>query len=290
MSQNNPRLGILLMIIAMIIFAAQDGISRYLADKYNVLMVVMIRYWFFAAFVIFWARAQKGSIRAVAKTKQPILQFSRGLILIIEINVMIMGFVYLGLVEGLAIFMAYPLIVAALSGPILGEAVGWRRWAAIFVGFLGMLIILKPGVSAFSVYALFPMCSAMLFALYSLLTRFAARKDDAVTSFFWTGVVGAFAITLVGVWQWEKMENFDYYWMLLLSIFGVLGHFMLIKCYELAEASTLQPFAYFHLVFGAFIGITLFSEVVETSTAIGTIIVIGAGLFTLFRERRAKAN
>lgn len=290
MPQNNSRLGIFLMIGAMIVFALQDGISRHLASEYNVLMVVMIRYWFFAAFVVFWARAQMGSIRNVAHTTQPVLQFFRSLILIIEINVMVAGFVYLGLVEGLAIFMAYPLIVAALSGPILGESVGWRRWLAILIGFIGMLIILQPGVAAFSVYALFPMCSAMMFAIYSLLTRFAARKDDAATSFFWTGMVGAIAVTIVGVWYWEPMTNSDYMWMLILSVFGVTGHFLLIKGYALAEASTLQPFAYLQLVFGSMIGVFVFSEVIKTSTLIGALIVIAAGLFTIFREQQAKLD
>lgn len=129
MSTDNPRLGIGLMVLTTAIFAAQDGISRHLAGEYNVMMVVMIRYWFFAAFVIAVASRKAGGLGKAAATAQPILQTFRGLLLAFVICVMVLAFVVvvLGLVESHAVFAAYPLLVAALSGPILGEKVGWRR-------------------------------------------------------------------------------------------------------------------------------------------------------------------
>jgi drug/metabolite transporter (DMT)-like permease len=288
MALPNPRLGIKLMIAATFVFAMQDGISRHLAGEYNVFMVVMVRYWFFAAFVIFWAKASVGSIRKAAQTKQPVLQGFRGVLLVCEICVMILGFVYIGLIESLAIFTIYPLIIAALSGPILGETVGWRRWLAICAGFVGILIILQPGLAVFSIYAIFPLCSAIMFALYGLLTRYASRQDSAATSFFWTGVPGSIAMTMVGVFYWEPMISRDQGWMALLCVLGVLGHFLLIKCYEVAEASGVQPFAYLHLVFGSALAMVVFGESLKTTTAIGAGIVIAAGLYTLWRERQVK--
>ncbi len=285
--QNNTRLGIWLMSATALVFAVQDGISRHLAAEYNVLMIVMIRYWFFAAFVIAVARRQSGSVRAAAATKQPILQTFRGLLLAAEICVMVLGFVMLGLVESHAIFACYPLLVAAFSGPILGENVGWRRWVAIGIGFVGVLVILQPGIGVFSPYAVLPMTSAILFAIYGLLTRFAARKDTAATSFFWTGVVGAVAMTGVGLWFWEPMSSADWIWMGALCVTGASGHFLLIKTYEVAEASAVQPFAYLQLVFATAIGIAVFGETLTTPVAIGACIVVAAGLFTLLRARRA---
>ena len=193
------------MVITTFIFAAQDAISRHLADEYNVLMVVMIRYWFFAFFVMAVAGRQAGGLRAAAKTPQPWLQAFRALLLITEICVMVWGFTRLGLVESHAVFTCYPLIVAALSGPVLGEHVGWRRWTAIAVGFVGVIIILQPGWGVFDPNAVIPLLSAVLFAVYGLLTRFAARRDSAATSFFWTGTVGAIGMTAVGIWFWEPM-------------------------------------------------------------------------------------
>jgi drug/metabolite transporter (DMT)-like permease len=248
-------------------------------------MVVMIRYWFFAAFVMAIARRQAGGLRAAAATPQPLLQAFRGVLLAAEICVMVFAFTLLGLVESLAIFTIYPLLIAAFSGPILGEHVGWRRWCAIAIGFVGVLIILQPGYTVFSPAALVPLLSATLFALYGLLTRFAARRDSTATSFFWTGTMGAVAMTAVGVWVWEPMISSDWIWMGTLCLTGAGGHWMLIKCYEVTEASAVQPFAYLQLVFGAAIGVTIFGEVIAWNVALGAGIVIAAGLFTLWRAR-----
>lgn len=282
--QSNTQAGIVIMAITMLVFAIQDGISRHLATEYNVMMIVMIRYWFFAAFVIAIAGRKSGSIHKAAATKQPVLQIFRGLLLAAEINVMVLAFVLLGLVESLAVFAAYPLIVAALAAPVLGEVVPLRRWIAIGVGFIGILVILQPGYAVFAPAALVPLLSALMFALYSLLTRFAARKDSAATSFFWTGVSGAALATAIGVWFWEPMTSTNWLWMAALCISGATGHYLLIRAYEVAEANTLQPFAYLQLVFGSIIGITLLGETLEPHVLIGAIIIVGAGLFTITRR------
>lgn len=285
--QNNQRLGIILMVATTFVFAVQDGISRILADNYNVIMIVMIRYWFFAAFVITIATRQSGSVRAAAATKQPILQITRGVLLALEICVMVSAFVLLGLVESHAIFACYPLLIAALSGPVLGEDVGWRRWVAIGIGFIGVLVILQPGLAVFTPAAAVPLASAFMFALYGLLTRYAARQDSTATSFFWTGTSGAVVMTIIGVWYWEPMTTTDWGWMAILCVTGASGHWLLIKTYEVAEASSVQPFAYLQLVFASAIGIFLMGETLRPNVAVGAAIVVGAGLFTLWRARRA---
>ena len=286
MTKQNERLGILLMIITTIVFAGQDGLSKYLATEYNVYMVVMIRYWFFAAFVISMSSRRTGGIKRVAKTKSPILQIFRSVILVAEMCITILAFTLLGLAETHAIFASYPLIIAMLSGPILGEYVGWRRWLAICVGFIGILIILNPGNGIFSPYALVPLAGAILFALYGLLTRYVGQYDSSSTSFFWTGVVGSIAMTVVGLNFWDPVSKSDWSIMLLLSASGVVGHYLLIKCYEVAEASAVQPFAYLQLIWASMIGIIIFGEQITTNVLIGACIIVGAGLFTLWRERK----
>lgn len=286
-AQNNA-LGIWLMTATAFVFAMQDGISRHLAGEYNVLMVVMIRYWFFAAFVVVVAARQAGGIRAAAATRQPALQIFRGVLLALEVCVMVTAFVLLGLVEAHAVFAVYPLLIAALSGPLLGERVGWRRWVAIGVGFLGVLIILQPGFGVFQVAALVPLLSAFMFALYGLLTRYAARRDSAAVSFFWTGTVGAVTMTLVGVWFWEPMAPGDWIWMGLLCLTSAFSHWLLIRTYEVAEASAVQPFAYLQLPFAAALGMLVFGEALRGNVALGAGVVVGAGLFTLWRAREAR--
>ena len=275
------------MVGTTMVFAIQDGLSLHLSSTYNVYMVVMVRYWFFAAFVMTVSAKQAGGLRNAARTKQPILQGFRGVLLAAEICIMVTAFTLLGLVESLAIFSAYTLIVAALSGPILGESVGWRRWAAIGVGFCGVLIILQPGIGVFSPYAIIPVISAFIFALYSLLTRYVARLDSTVTSFFWTGVMGCVLMTMVGAFHFENMTSNDWVLMLCLCCTGATGHWLLIRCYEVAEASAVQPFTYLQLVFGSTIGVLIFGEAVKLNVAVGAAIVVTAGLFTLWRARVA---
>jgi len=282
-AQNIGR-GIWLMVIVTIIFAIQDGISRHLSGAYNVYMVVTIRYWFFALFTLSVAARSSGGLRAALATKQPLLQTIRALLLVFEIVIVIQAFVHLGLIETHAVFAAYPLLVAALSGPVLSETVGWRRWTAIGIGFAGILIILQPGYGVFRPQAVIPLFGAFLFALYSLLTRFAAKKDPASVSFYWTGLVGALAMTPLGLIFWQPMIATDWLWMGALCLTAVTAHFLLIRAYEIAEASAIQPFAYLQLVWVSGIGIWAFGDILRPNVALGAAVVVCAGLFTLWRS------
>jgi drug/metabolite transporter (DMT)-like permease len=279
------RRGILLMVTAMIVFAFQDAISKYLATHYSPVFVAMIRYWFFAVFVVALSARRAGGLRAVMRTAHPVVQCVRGALLAFEIVVMITGFAMLGLVESHAIFAGYTLIVTALSGPVLGEKVGWRRWAAIGVGFAGVLIILRPGAGVLDVRSLIPLLATVMFALYHLATRWANRSDGSATSFFYTGVAGAAAITLVGPYFWTPMVGWDWGWMLLLSMTGMTGHYLLIRALDSAEASAIQPFAYLQLVFASAIGVGVFGERLDAALVVGGALVVAAGLFTWWRER-----
>jgi drug/metabolite transporter (DMT)-like permease len=284
-SPQNTRLGIWLMIATSAVFAAQDGLSRHLGEATNVYMVVTIRFWFMAVFAMLVVQRSPGGIGAAIRTAHPVIQTLRGLLLIAEICLMVVAFVKLGLIETHAVFVCYPLLVSMLSGPILGEKVGWRRWAAVLVGFAGVLIILNPGSGVFSIWALFPFASALMFAIYGLLTRYAAAKDGPMASFFWTGVIGAVAITPFGLTHWQPMSGADWAMMGLLCCTAVIGHGLLIKAYDVAEASAIQPFAYFQLPFVSLLGFLLFSESLRINVLIGASIVVGAGLFTLWRQR-----
>ncbi|NTT84272.1 DMT family transporter [Tabrizicola fusiformis] len=285
MAEQNTRLGALLMVATTIVFSAQDVLSRHLAETHSVMMVVMIRFWAFAAFVTLLAARSPGGLRAAVHTRFPLVQVLRGVLLVVEVCVMVVAFVKLGLIESHAVFTCYPLLVAALSGPVLGEKVGWRRWSAIGIGFVGVLIILQPGFAVFSPWALLPLSAAFMFALYGLLTRYVARGDAASVSFFWTGVVGALAMTPPGLMHWTPMGAGQSAMMALLCITAMVGHWLLIKAYDVAEASAVQPFAYLQLVWSAGLGMWLFDERLRSNVAIGAGLVVAAGLFTLWRQR-----
>lgn len=283
---DKNRLGVGLMVLAMLVFGCQDALSRLLAAHYSIVLVLMLRFWFFAAFVAALALRSEGGLRAAAATKRPWLQILRGVTLIVQLTLLIQGFVLVGLVESHATFACYPLLVAALAGPLLGERVTRRQWIAIAAGALGVLVILRPGSGIFSPAALIVLCAAAVFATYSLLTRLAARSDTPQTSFFYTGIVGAALLTMVGPFYWQTLVGIDWLWMLLLCISGATGHYLLIRVYDLTEASAVQPFAYLQLVFASVLGILVFGETLTWTTVVGVAIVIASGLSTLTSSNR----
>lgn len=276
---------ILVMCAVSLIFALQDGFSRVLGEGYPPVLIVMIRYWILAGFVIAMVSRQPGGLKRAIRTKRPITQIVRGVLLVAEVLIMVEAFVRLGLIETHAVFAVYPLLVAALSGPVLGEKVGWRRWTAIGIGFVGILVILQPGAGVMKIEALLPLASASMFALYGLLTRHVSRDDPAMVSFFWTGIAGAVAISLFGIWEWQWLAPMDWVWMLCLCVCGMTSHYLLIRAYEMAEASALQPFAYTQLVWASFIGVLIFGETLRPNVVTGAAIVVAAGIFTLWRQR-----
>lgn len=285
MTDKDATKGIWLMIAAVTVFAMQDGFSRHLAETYNTFMVIMIRYWFFVGFVVLLAWRQPQGFRAAVRTHHPWLHLSRAVLLIAEVCVIVYGYTLIGLINSHAIFAVCPLLVAGLAVPLLGERIPWQRWAAIGAGLLGVLIILQPGSGVFSLASLLPFAAATMFAVYSLLTRLATRDESAFVALFWSGIIGMVLITAIGLPNWEPMTGPDWLWMTIYAMLALLGNWLLIRCYEVAEASSVQPFAYLQIVLVTLIGIVVYDEALQTPVLIGGAIVVGAGLFALMQAR-----
>ncbi|WP_349435994.1 DMT family transporter [Pararhizobium sp. A13] len=281
---TSKRTGYIFVLLAISIFSIQDAISKHLGGLYPPVLITMIRYWAFAAFAIALASRTQGGLSAAAKTKRPVLQILRGVLLAFQIVVVIFSFSTVGLAHSQAIFSSGPLFVALLSMPLLGERVGWRRWTAIIIGLLGVLLILNPGGGSFDLKLLIPISSSLIFAIYVISTRLVSRVDTAMTSFFYTGVAGAVAITAVGPFYWTALAPQDWVWMLLLCITGTTSHFFLIKAYELLDAAEVQPLTYLQLVFASIIGVVIFGETIGLNVIAGSAIVVCAGIFTVWRE------
>jgi drug/metabolite transporter (DMT)-like permease len=286
MIDQNRNAGIMLMLSAVTVFAIQDGFSRHLAETYNVFMVIMVRYWFFASFVLLLAMRQPQGFRAAVRTHHPVLHFVRAGLLIAEVCVIVYGYTRIGLINSHAIFAVCPLLVAALSVPLLGERVRWQNWLAIGIGMTGVLIILQPGSGVFSIESLLPFTAAVMFALYSILTRITTRDEPAFVSLFWSGVVGAGLISVVGIPAWEQMNGFDWLYMTIYAMLALLANWLLIKCYQVTAAATVQPFAYLQIVLVTIIGIVVYDEALSMAVVIGTCVVVAAGLFTLWHGQR----
>jgi drug/metabolite transporter (DMT)-like permease len=276
--------GYLFVFSAILIFTTQDAISKHMGELYPPVFITMIRYWAFAAFVLVLAARSAGGIRAAARTQHPVLQILRGLLLVGQIVLVIFSFASVGLAHSQAIFSVGPIFVALLSIVILRERVGWRRWTAISVGLAGVLIILAPTGEEPASLLVLPVSSALIFAVYVVTTRLVSRTDSAMTSFFYTGAAGAVAITLIGPFYWTELAPVDWIWMSLLCVTGTSSHFFLIKAYEYLDASEVQPLTYLQLVFATIIGVSVFGEVLSVNMIVGAVIVVSAGIFTVWRE------
>ena len=284
MQLSNNKMGIVLMISAILCYSCMDGIIRYLSQHYNVITLGMFRYWFFALFIIIFHSRKGKSLKIVSKSKIQFLQILRSVILTVELCFAHYCFYKIGLIQTASIFAVGPLIVTALSVFILKEAVGWRRWTAITVGFIGILIILRPGINVFDPFSFIALGCAFLYAVYQVLTRLVSRYDNNDTTLFYTGIVGVIILSSIGPFFYKEVQAIDWLWIFIISILGLLAHFCIIKSLQLAEASMLQPFSYLHLVFVSIIGILVFNEILETPVLVGSIIVVSAGLYTFWRE------
>ncbi|KQW29425.1 hypothetical protein ASE36_13410 [Rhizobium sp. Root274] len=281
---KSTPLGYSFTFLAFSVFAIQDGLSKHLGGDYSPVQVAMVRYWAFVAFAVFLAMRSRGGLRTAINTKRPFLQILRGLLLFSQILISIVAFTHVGLAKSQAIFAAGPIFVALLSMPILGEKVGWRRWTAISAGLVGVLIMLSPGADGFNIYVVLPLICAVLGAVYAIATRLVSRDDGPSTSFFYLAIVGFIGANILGPFFWIPFSAMDWVWMGCLCCTGIVGHLALIKAYENLDAVVVQPISYWQLVLGAVIAVTVFGEVLRWNTVVGAAIVVGAGLFTVWRE------
>jgi drug/metabolite transporter (DMT)-like permease len=284
LAMKSKTQGYIFVLLAITIFSLQDGISKHLAGSYPPVFVTMIRYWAFALFSILLASRMRGGLKVTARTKRPFVQIVRGVLLAAQVVAAITCFAVIGLAHSQAIFAGTPILIALLSMPILGERVGWRRWTAICAGLIGVLLILKPDGGFFDLKLLLAIVSCLLFAFYVIATRLVSRDDSAMTSFFYTGVAGGIAMTLIGPFYWTWMSGWDWGWMALVCMTSISSHYFLIRAYDILDAAAVQPLTYLQLVYASIIGTVVYNETLSLNTIVGSVIVVAAGIFTIWRE------
>jgi drug/metabolite transporter (DMT)-like permease len=275
--------GIIALVVATLFFAAQDAITKHLTQSISVAQIVSVRFFFFSLFALIFA-ARRIGIKAALHSSRPKSQVLRGLLISCEIALFAYTLHFLGLAEMHAIFACFPLIITVLSVPFLGESVGWRRWLAVGLGFIGTLIIIRPDAGAFSPYALITLLCAFMFACYNLITRKVSRHDRFETSLLYFGVVGFIASLLVVPFYWQSPNADQVFWLIVISITGIVGHLLLIKALQLAPAVILQPFNYFILLWAMIIGFSVYGEVLQTYQLVGAAIVVFSGVYIARRE------
>ncbi|WP_092326775.1 MULTISPECIES: DMT family transporter [unclassified Pseudomonas] len=275
-----PHLGILLCLLSMLLFASQDGITKVLVKDLPVAQLVMVRYWVFLAFAVGYG-LYRGHLGAACRSHHPVLQVIRALLGVGESALFGLGLRYLGMAEMHALYAVFPLMTLALAGAFLGEFIGVRRWIAAAIGFLGTLVILRPGTGVFELAALIPLLSALGFAVFSVLTRRISRDDSFATNMLYMGFFGALAITFSGLPGWVSPNPTQWGLIAVLSTIGMVAQLLLLQALKYATAGTLQPFNYTLLVFATFIGLLVFGELPDPWTVVGACMVIAGGLYAI---------
>ena len=277
MSTSSKR-GIITLIIATFFLALMDGMSRYMAELYDVLNINMFRFWIIGSFVILVSLRGRDVLRSILQTKQPVAQIFRGLLFISSLLMAIYSYTQVGLIVTHALMAVFPLLTVLLSGVFLKEEITRIKLVAVGVGFLGVIIIINPINLQFSMVSFLPLISAVTFAIYAVLTRKVASTDNTETSFFWVSLVSAIAITIPSPSFYKPIQFSDIYFLILLCMFSLVGHFLLTNAYRHAEASVLQPFSYFHLFFASLVGIIFFQDPLTITTVAGGGLIVFGGI------------
>ncbi len=276
-------LGIALMCGAVATFSCLDTTAKYLGRHIDTMQVVWARYTFalLLAFIIFNPLSRPGLLR----TGRPALQVVRAAILLGSTMLNFFALRYLRLDQVLAITFSTPFVVAALSGPTLGEWVGPRRWAAIGVGFIGVLVVTRPGFGIVHPAAILAVLATLSYAAYFLTTRLLSRTDSNETTLFYSNFVGAALMLPIVPFFWTSPTWWQWGLLVLAGALASFGHYMLIVAHRHAPASLLSSFVYSQLVWVIALGYAVFGDVPDAYTLTGASVVMASGLYILHSER-----
>lgn len=278
-------IGILLIVASASIFGAVDGISKLLTEHASAGQIVWARY--ALAIPVLLAGTGPGRIRSLFATSRPGMQLLRGISPIGVSFGMTVGVAYMPLAEATVIMFAAPFLVVALSGPLLGERVGLARWIAVAIGFLAVLLVVRPGFGELSHVAVFPLAAAFLYALMQIITRHVARLGERTdTTLAWTLVTGAVVSTPFAILYWQPLPAFDWVLMVLLGTTFGIGQFMMIRGFAYAPAALLAPLSYVQIISATLISIVVFHHSPDLLSLVGIAMILVSGVYVVQNRER----
>jgi drug/metabolite transporter (DMT)-like permease len=285
MTDASPGRGIAMMLAALLCFALLDATSKHLSQTFSVPLLVWARYTFhFLVMVVFLAPSRRSRLLS---TTRPLLQVVRALLLVAVTGFAMAAFRIMPLAETTAVLFVTPLFVALLAGPLLGEKVGRLRWAAIGTGFVGMLLIARPGGALVGEGIVLCLTAAACYAIYQIQTRQLSPTEDTVTMVFYTALVGTAAMSLALPWIWGGPAPtwLEALMIASLGIYGGTGHFLLIGAFRHATASTLAPLMYAQLIWATLLGWLVYGALPDATTFAGMAIIAAAGIALAWHAR-----
>jgi drug/metabolite transporter (DMT)-like permease len=279
MSQQHPIRGVALVMAAVFLFSSMDTLAKSVLRSYPLPPLIWVRYT--VHFVFMLALLAPRMRFTLVRTQRPVLQTLRGLALVASTGFFYLSLTYLPLAEAAAISFVAPVLVTSLSGPQLGERVTRRQWIAVSMGFVGVLVIIRPGGGLLSFAVVFPLLSAFVFSLYQILTRKLAGRENPFTSLFYTALVGTLVTSAVLPVSWQTPTLSQLSMMIAIGCLGGLGHFLLIHAVEVASPSALAPFIYTQLMWSTLLAFLAFGEFPDPGSLLGMLVIAAAGLLSI---------
>jgi drug/metabolite transporter (DMT)-like permease len=279
--------GILLMCAGVALFPLMNAAVKLLTARYPVVEITWARFTGHLIVMLFVFLPQYG--RRLIATRRPLVQLARSLLMLVSNGVFVMAIGKVPLATASAIGFTSPLIVTALSVPLLREQVGWRRWSAVVVGFAGALLIIRPGEALADPAVLLLLFSSGAYALYQIATRWVMAHDSPATGIIFAALLGSLGTSLLLPFVFVMPQSlFDLTLFLSLGCLGGLGHFFVIKAFQAAPAAVIAPLGYVELLGTAILGFLIFGNFPDALTWVGSLIIIASGLYIAMRERRRK--
>jgi len=273
---------IILNLSAWIILPFMDAIAKYLSSDLSFFQITWARYFFTVFFTLpFMFLFFKHQLKW---TENPKLQFYRGLTLFLANICFFYSISIISMAKALTLAFVAPLITTTLSPFFLGEKVGLKRWSAVIIGFLGILIVIRPGFIEFNLASIAAVGTGCFYGIYLIITRKLHSTDSPLLTLLLTGVVGAIIASFVVPIVWINPTLIQWSWLALMGIFACLGHILLIYSLRYADASKLAPFGYIEIIPNVILGYYLFNDFLDIWTFLGLIVIISSGLFIIRRE------
>jgi len=282
---SKQSIGIIFAILAYLSFSILDATQKTLILYHSVFQLLLVKY-FFVLFLSLVESKRKNNL-TFYKSKKIKLQIFRSLLSVIESGCFVLSFKYLSLADAHSVGSLAPVIVVALSAIFLKEKVSTKTWIAIFVGFIGVLIILRPTSSIFDPKALLPLLAAFGLGLYQVVTKKVSEYDATETSLFYTSIIGIFVMSLLALNFWNPISSSSYILFLIVGIFFSLGIYLQIIALSMANASIIQPFHYTLIFWAIIFGYIFYNDVPDLFTIVGAIIITLSGIFVLTQSTKS---
>ena len=285
-NKENLFKGVLFFMTAILVISVVDTICKLFTKELHAIQIV----WGYfiginlTLWVFFFLKGEKLSKLKI--TDRPILQILRPAFLVCSISSLFIGLTYLPLAEATAIGFVAPLFITILSVPILKEKVGIHRWIAILIGFTGVIIIIRPGGEFWQFVSIMPLLGAIFFALFQIFTRLLSGTEKAFTTLFYTGLGGLGWSSLIVPFVWVVPSQIHIIVFLATGILGALAHLCMINAFDYAQASLLAPYNYTKLIWVTIFGYLIFEDIPSLEMWIGSGVIVSAGLYVLYRERK----